>query len=325
MKTQPSIEQVWPSPELWILLSQADSVIALLENVKLRRNASLTESGVEADAVLDRHHGITPGVEQETGWRVAGHLLLITELLHLCRVRVGAKQVAARSGMGDLRFHTEYAIRQHGEVGTIAYAIDRIPSVGMADIEVRGDCGCEMASSGKAPNADAVGADAEFRRMGTDIAQGTFAIKNRCGIVVSRSDAVMEHKGSDTAIVEPTCYLSALVVQREMLVAAAGDNDKRAPRRRLDRDGLAGGERDAGVVVLCGANRSSGRGLRRSRGDGPGLDLHRQRQGAGRTHSKLQGHSMIAPSELPHFTPLHPPIPLGWGMDGVRAGVRGCT
>lgn len=212
MKAHPSIEQIWPSPELRIFLGQAHAVIPLLENVKLRRNACLAESGVEADAVLDRHYGITGGVEQETGWRVAGHLPFITELLHLRWVRVGAKQVAARSGMRDLRLHAKHAVSQHGEVGAIADAIDRICSVGKADIEVRGDCGREVAPGGESPNTDTVGADAEFRCAGADVPHGTLAIKDRGGIVISRSDAVMEHESGDSAIVKPACDLSALVV-----------------------------------------------------------------------------------------------------------------
>src|SRR4029077_11934772 len=137
--------------------------------------------------------------------------------------------------MCDLRLHAEYAVSQHGEVWSIADALDRICSVRKADIEVRGDCGREVAPGGESPNTDTVGADGEFRCTRADVAHGALAIKDRCGIVISRSDAVMEHKGSDSAIVEPASDLSTLVVQREMLVAAAGYDDNRGSSRRAGR------------------------------------------------------------------------------------------
>lgn len=46
----------------------------------------------------------------------------------------------------------------------------------------------------------------------------------------------MEHKGSDSAIVEPMCYLRALVVQRQMLVATARYDHNSGARQRRSRE-----------------------------------------------------------------------------------------
>jgi hypothetical protein len=65
-------------------------MIPLLEDVKLGGNPCPLERSIEAQAILDGHNGIVPSVEEEARRSVLSDVLRVAELLHECRIWVGA-------------------------------------------------------------------------------------------------------------------------------------------------------------------------------------------------------------------------------------------
>jgi hypothetical protein len=57
-------------------------MISVLEDVKLRGNPFPLECSIKAEAVLDRHNRIVPGVEEEARRSVVRDVFLAAELLH---------------------------------------------------------------------------------------------------------------------------------------------------------------------------------------------------------------------------------------------------
>jgi hypothetical protein len=57
-------------------------MISLFEDVKLRGNPFPLERSIKAEAVLDGHNRIVPGVEQEARRSVLRDVFLVAELLH---------------------------------------------------------------------------------------------------------------------------------------------------------------------------------------------------------------------------------------------------
>lgn len=57
-------------------------MISLLEDVELRGNPFPLERSTKAEAVLDGHNRIVPGVEEEAWRTVVLDVFLVAELLH---------------------------------------------------------------------------------------------------------------------------------------------------------------------------------------------------------------------------------------------------
>lgn len=66
---------------------------SLFINVQLRRDISLPQRQVEADAVLRRHHLVIIGVGQERGRRFRRDLLFVREVLNETLVGLLAQQI----------------------------------------------------------------------------------------------------------------------------------------------------------------------------------------------------------------------------------------
>src|SRR4051794_20304189 len=102
-----------------------------------------------------------------------------------------------------------------------------------------------MSTRGKAPDADAVRADAMLFRLSPHRADRSLNVEHRGRVQWSRPSlrhTVLQHEPGDTARVQPFGDLLTLVIDREIAVAATRtDDDRRAIR--LVRGRQIGGER----------------------------------------------------------------------------------
>ena len=82
-----------------------------------------------------------------------------------------------------------------------------------------------MAAGTKAPDTDAFGIDTPFGSPLADKTEGLADIVEHSGMLVTRTEAVFEHKGVNAHGVEPAGDLETFVIHGESTVTTTGTND----------------------------------------------------------------------------------------------------
>ncbi len=140
-----------------------------------------------------------------------------------------AEQISSRTEVGIGIKHAYNWIRENGEIGTITLAVYGI-GLGVWASEVRGGGRGEVAASGEAPDADAVGPDTEFCGARPNIADGALGVPEFDRVTVLGAEAVFENGGADAEVIEPSGDLRAFVIHGEMGITAAGADDDTCQR-----------------------------------------------------------------------------------------------
>ena len=111
-------------------------MVALGKLLELRRNTLGLECVVEHLAVGHGHDRVGPGVGQERGRRLVGHLLFVGEQLHEFGCWSWPEQVPAGATVGLLA-HGDHRIDKHHEIRPAALPLHRICGLLVAGVEVR--------------------------------------------------------------------------------------------------------------------------------------------------------------------------------------------
>ena len=133
-----------------------------------------------------------------------------------------------------------------------------------AAIDVRGDRRGEVAAGGEAHEADPIARDAEVGRVRPHVAQGPPRVPERHRMAVAGAQAVAQHEGGDPEAVQELGDLRALLLHRQVAVAAARTHHHGRPARVGALRDIRGDLRN---VLGRGAERArGGAGPERDRG-----------------------------------------------------------
>ena len=136
--------------------------------------------------------------------------------------------------------HRDHGIGKDDEVGAAVLAIDGIRVGGASGVEVRGQRGGEVATSGETHEADYRWIDVEVPGAAADEAHGALGVAEFDGMVIAQAETVSEDERGDTHSVKPVSDLAAFVIgsyfwaewinhhRREKVVAQRGVQTSKA-------------------------------------------------------------------------------------------------
>lgn len=221
-------------------------------------------AGLGVRAIAEAMAGV--GVEMQLGGDFGG-LVFEVERGHA----LGDVRTVVEAGGDEERRHAGHRIEKAGgagvdeglEVRAAGQALDDIGGVLLAGVVLHGGKGGEFTPGGEAENAKTVGFHVPFGGAAADEADGTArighgVILNGVGAALFASEAVFQHKGGDTALLEPLGERVAFVAEAELGMAAAGTDDDGGAGAFFGRRDEGG---DRGVVNVADVAALDGLGL----------------------------------------------------------------
>lgn len=216
--------------------SEAESMAALLVDVKFGRNAMLPQGKIESDAVLRRHTGVGIGMKEKRRGSLFRDLLLIREACYQFRIRVIAQQIALRASMRRWLVENNDRIAEYREVGAAAGTLDCIVGVGIASVKMSGGRRCQMPACGESKDTDSLRIDPKLFCASAHSAQRPMRILKRRGMSIALSMVtVVENKRRYSQRVKPSGNVVPFVIHRQIAVTSARADYHRRPLRIVAR------------------------------------------------------------------------------------------
>ena len=124
----------------------------------------------------------------------------------------------------------DHRVTENHEVRTRTDAIDRVGRTGVAGIEMSACSRRQMSTRGKSPDPDFLRSDPILRGMIARITNRTLRVAQFDGMVIPRTQAILEDERNHATSGEPLSHLFAFMVHGQHPVTAPRANHHTAAR-----------------------------------------------------------------------------------------------